>query len=595
MSRIHLLSPELANMIAAGEVVERPASVVKELIENAVDAEARDIEIRIQDAGRTLISVRDDGIGMDEADALLAFTRHATSKLSRANDLFRIRTLGFRGEALPSIAAVSKVTLQTGTGEGPGTLLRLRDNAVVEVEKSDGRKGTTVTVEELFYRTPARLKHLRSDYTELAHIVQVVSKAALAHPQIRMTLMVDQTVQFQSSGRGNRLEILANVYGAETARQLLPVAFQDEDFHVTGYISMISLSKANRNDMTFLLNGRNVRIPFLQSVILEAYRNLIAEGRFPLVLLVIEAEPSLVDVNVHPAKHEIRLSKDDALTKLTRAGITQALRQATMAPRVSMTKKETMPVPQNWDHVLWSQEAPNPYQTQESTELSVEKQVHHELEEATLSYEADSSTASNFQRLPPLFPVGQIHGTYIVAQSPEGFYLIDQHAAAERIHFEQFSKAFDQLTQTISWQPLLVPLVLELSYHDATWMSERLSFLRDIGIQAEFFGNNALRILAVPTWMQQVDVARYVEMMVNQLKEQQTITLPALRASALETLSCKASIKANHPLNQSSMEALLNELRQCDNPFTCPHGRPTMIYYSTYELERLFRRVGKVI
>ncbi len=595
MSRIHLLTPELANMIAAGEVVERPASVVKELVENAVDAEARDIEIRIQDAGRTLISVRDDGIGMDEADALLAFTRHATSKLARVHDLFRIRTLGFRGEALPSIAAVSKVTLQTGTGEGPGTLLRLQDNAIVAVEKSDGRKGTTVVVEELFYRTPARLKHLRSDYTELAHIVQVVTKAALAHPHIRLTLIVDQSVQFQSSGRGNRLEILANVYGAETARQLLPIEFHDEDFQVSGYISMSSLSKATRNDMTFLLNGRHVRIPFLQSVILEAYRNLIAEGRFPLVLFIIETDPSLVEVNVHPAKHEIRLSKDDSLSQLVRKGISQALRQATMAPHVSLAKKESMPVPQNWDYVLWNQEAPNPYQTQESTEPSVENPVHLRVQEADEPYQTEPIPFSQPQRLPPLFPVGQIHGTYVVAQSPEGFYLIDQHAAAERINFERFSKAFEQQTHEVSWQPLLVPLVLELSYHDVTWMSERLSYLRDIGIQAEIFGNNALRILAVPAWMQQVDVALYVEMMVHQLKEQQTITLKTLRAAALETLSCKASIKANQALNHASMEALLAELRQCDNPFTCPHGRPTMIYYSTYEVERLFRRVGKVL
>ena len=339
MSKIAVLSPALANMIAAGEVVERPSSIVKELVENSIDANSKEVEIRIKDAGRSLIFVRDDGDGMDKEDVLLAFTRHATSKIKNERDLFRIGSLGFRGEALPSIAAVSKVTLKSSQGKN-GWQVYVEETSIKDIQPSDARKGTEIEVKELFYNTPARLKHLKSDQTELGNIIDVTNKIALAHPNVRIKLYNEDKLVFQTSGNGNVLEIIATIYGYETAKNMIPVEAENMDFKISGFVSKFNISKASRKYMVTILNGRSVRMLSTQNSIVSAYRNYIPSDRYPIAILNIESDFQLVDVNVHPSKNEVRLSKEESLSDLVEKEILASLKKAYMVPEVKAKEKK---------------------------------------------------------------------------------------------------------------------------------------------------------------------------------------------------------------------------------------------------------------
>ncbi len=583
MGKIQVLDASLANMIAAGEVVERPSSVVKELLENSIDAEAREIEIRVFGAGRDKIIVKDDGYGMIKEDVLLAFTRHATSKIKTKKDLFNIGTLGFRGEALPSIAAVSKVTLQSCTKDNTGWKVRAENAIVVTVEPSDGRVGTTVTAEELFYNTPARLKHLRNDNTEIANIVDVVTKIALGYPNVKLKLFIDNKEVFQSSGRNNVLEIIADVFGIETARNMLKVDFKDNDFHVSGYISKFNIHKASRRYMTFLLNNRNVKIPLIQSMIKEAYLNYIPVDRYPVTLLNIEVDPRLVDVNVHPAKHEVRLSKDESLAKLVKENIKIALDEATMIPKVEVAKKEVFRPTLDLDSYISEEPlltSPINQSTDESRMIKNEEPVFH-FEEPKVEVKE--------RKINKMRPIGQIHGTYIVAESVDGFYLIDQHAAMERINFEKLSVI---MQNQIIMNDLLLPKVIELSFREVQILKDRLDMLEGVGIKCEIFGNNAIRVISIPVWMNNLDVDYYISEMTNQIISNSNINVFSLRSHAISTMACKMSLKANHSITIDEQQELIDNLMKCSNPHSCPHGRPTMIFYSEYELEKLFKRAG---
>lgn len=589
MSKVHLLSQSISNMIAAGEVVERPSSVVKELVENAIDAKARHIDIVIKDAGRTLIKVIDDGIGMDKEDALLALKRHATSKILDERDLFNISTLGFRGEALPSIAAVSHLVLTTSTGNNVGTKVEVVNSNEIKVENAPLRKGTEIEVNELFYNTPARLKYLKSDTTEFAQIHDVVVHIALGYPNIIFTLIHNDKVVFKTNGNGNVLEIIAEIYGKETARNMKKLTCENYDFKVEGYISKIQINRANRYSMITLLNGRYVRMLQVNNALIEAYKTYLPDDRYPITVLNIEVDPSLVDINVHPSKHEVRLSKEKDLVNLIKENTLLTLKEELLTPSISKTPKEkeiVLTPSLNFDSENFftkeevkvvKEELPLIIEEKEEVEVKINKEdikqvIQEEIKEPT------------YFRV-----IGQYHGTYILCEFDDGLYIIDQHAAAERINFEKYSRLLGTTTSSIK---LLVPLLLDYTYNEIKQIEENKNVLETLGIYFESFSNSNIRISEVPSYFMDVNMEVYVRDVMEMILNKSKVSSLDIRLNAIATIACKASIKANHSLNTLDMQNLIKNLLKCENPNTCPHGRPTMLKYTNYELEKFFKRAG---
>ena len=589
MSKVHLLSQSISNMIAAGEVVERPSSVVKELVENAIDAKARHIDIVIKDAGRTLIKVIDDGIGMDKEDALLALKRHATSKILDERDLFNISTLGFRGEALPSIAAVSHLVLTTSTGNNVGTKVEVVNSNEIKVENAPLRKGTEIEVNELFYNTPARLKYLKSDTTEFAQIHDVVVHIALGYPNIIFTLIHNDKVVFKTNGNGNVLEIIAEIYGKETARIMKKLTCENYDFKVEGYISKIQINRANRYSMITLLNGRYVRMLQVNNALIEAYKTYLPDDRYPITVLNIEVDPSLVDINVHPSKHEVRLSKEKDLVNLIKENTLLTLKEELLTPSISKTPKEkeiVLTPSLNFDSENFftkeevkvvKEELPLIIEEKEEVEVKINKEdikqvIQEEMKEPT------------YFRV-----IGQYHGTYILCEFDDGLYIIDQHAAAERINFEKYSRLLGTTSSSIK---LLVPLLLDYTYNEIKQIEENKNVLETLGIYFESFSNSNIRISEVPSYFMDVNMEVYVRDVIEMILNKSKVSSLDIRLNAIATIACKASIKANHSLNTLDMQNLIKNLLKCENPNTCPHGRPTMLKYTNYELEKFFKRAG---
>ena len=589
MSKVHLLSQNISNMIAAGEVVERPSSVVKELVENAIDAKACHIDIVIKDAGRTLIKVIDDGIGMDKDDALLALKRHATSKILDERDLFNISTLGFRGEALPSIAAVSHLVLTTSTGNNVGTRVEVVNSDEIKVENAPLRKGTEIEVNELFYNTPARLKYLKSDTTEFAQIHDVVVHIALGYPNIIFTLIHNDKVVFKTNGNGNVLEIIAEIYGKETARNMKKLTCEDYDFKVEGYISKIQINRANRYSMITLLNGRYVRMLQVNNALIEAYKTYLPDDRYPITVLNIEVDPSLVDINVHPSKHEVRLSKEKELINLIKEKTLLTLKEELLTPSISKTPKEkeiVLTPSLNFDSENFftkeeikvvKEELPLIIEEKEEVEVKINKEdIKQVIKEEIIE--------------PTYFRViGQYHGTYILCEFDDGLYIIDQHAAAERINFEKYSRLLGTTSSSIK---LLVPLLLDYTYNEIKQIEENKNVLETLGIYFESFSNSNIRISEVPSYFMDVNMEVYVRDVIEMLLNKSKVSSLDIRLNAIATIACKASIKANHALNTLDMQNLIKNLLKCENPNTCPHGRPTMLKYKNYELEKFFKRAG---
>ena len=591
MNKVHLLSQNISNMIAAGEVVERPSSVVKELVENAIDAKATHIDIVIKDAGRTLIKVIDDGVGMDKEDAVLALKRHATSKIYDEKDLFNISTLGFRGEALPSIAAVSHLVLTTSTGENVGTRVEVSGSEIVSIENAPLRKGTEIEVNELFYNTPARLKYLKSDNTEFAQIHDVVVHIALGYPHIIFTLHHNDKVVFKTNGNGNVLEIIAELYGKETARNMKKVEFKNYDFEVNGYVSKIQINRANRYSMITLLNGRYVRMLQVNNAIVEAYRTYLPEDRYPISVLNIEVDPSLVDINVHPSKHEVRLSKEKELVALIKENVINALKEDLQTPSIVKKPKEkeiilTPTLNLDSENFFTKEEIINPPKQEE---LLILKEDEKEIDTVEVEKEEIKPKEEPTNNLVYFRVIGQYHGTYILCEFDEGLYIIDQHAAAERINFEKYSRLLGTTSSSI---PLLVPLLLEYTYNEIKQIEENKNVLETLGIYFESFSNTSIRISEVPSYFVDIDLEVYIKDVIEMLLNKVKVSSLDIRLNAIATIACKASIKANHALSNDDMSNLIKNLLKCENPNTCPHGRPTMLKYTNYELEKFFKRAG---
>ncbi|MDR0121745.1 DNA mismatch repair endonuclease MutL [Bacillus pumilus] len=632
MAKIIQLSDDLSNKIAAGEVVERPASVVKELMENAIDASSTVIEIDVEEAGLSSIRMIDNGVGIDAEDCKLAFQRHATSKIKDENDLFRVRTLGFRGEALPSIASVSHLEMKTSTGEGAGTHLVLQGGKIISEKKTSSRRGTEIVVTNLFYNTPARLKYMKTVHTELGNISDVVNRIALAHPEVSIRLRHQGKVLLQTNGNGDVRHVLAAIYGTAVAKKMVPLHVQSLDFEVKGYISLPEVTRASRNYMSSVVNGRYVKHFPLVKAVHEGYHTLLPIGRHPITFIEMKMDPILVDVNVHPSKLEVRLSKEQELHELIKQGIKDVFQKQQLIPSASVPKKAPMPAikneqqsltfdakkgnlspaetplsyqPEPLESVLYETShteaygMPNQEKTEPSSPVFYEEasseRVQLEESAASLEYEEselreDAAEAiSENERVPVMYPIGQMHGTYILAQNERGLYIIDQHAAQERIKYEYYREKVGEIKQEV--QEMLVPLTFHYSKNDMLIIEEHKEILTKVGVFLEPFGSGSYIVRSHPQWFPKGEEAELIEEIIEQVLDEKRVDIKKLREEAAIMMSCKGSIKANRHLRNDEIKALLDELRQTKDPFTCPHGRPIIIHHSTYEMEKMFKRV----
>ena len=582
MSNIKVMSETLANKIAAGEVVERPANVVKELVENSLDAKSKSIKIELKDAGTSLIKVTDDGKGMNEEDAKNCFKRHATSKIFNLDDLFFITSLGFRGEALPSIASVSKVIMLTSEGE-TGSKIEIHGGKLITAEKSPSRKGTSVEVRDLFYNTPPRLKYLKTESTELSNTALFIEKIALAHPNVAFNLINNGKTIINTSGSGKLLKVIHELYGSLTSKNMLELKGLNDDYEVSGFISKPTTLKGTRNYMTMIVNGRVVKNIDLNRIINDIYREYKPEGKYPVVALHINTDPTLIDVNIHPTKQDIKFSKFTALEEVLTTEIKKALKSTILIPKVEIKE-----IKSNNEISI-----PKEYIIPPEKSLSVKdnqkilSSLFEDTEQAALDFkEADS----DIKKL-DLYPCGLVLGTYIVAQNDEGMYLIDQHAAEERINYEKILNALknDQLRVT----DLLIPSVFEYSSSDYLVLKEKMHILTELGFKIEEFGINTISVQSHPTWLiedkEEESTRKIIDLVISLPKK---FEKSKFNESIAHTLACKMSVKGNTNICTEEMQILMDKLVLCDNPYNCPHGRPTIITFTKYELKKMFKRVS---
>lgn len=604
MQKIKQLDDILANKIAAGEVIERPANVVKELVENSIDANSNKIDVIIEEGGLNLIQVIDNGEGMVKEDALLCFSRHATSKIKDDQDLFCIQTLGFRGEAIPSIASISNFELKTSTGE-KGTTVIYQYGKFISCDESDSKKGTDIKVKKLFQNVPARLKYIRSINAEFANIQTYLERLSLSHPDISFTLINNGKIVYKTNGNGNLLEVISNIYGLNVAKNMIPVNFEDDEFIISGFISKIDINRASKNHIVTMVNSRVVKNKITTDSINNAYRRYLIDKRFPIAIVNIEIDPFLVDVNVHPSKLEVRFSKEYKLKDLVYQGISDALSKVnlTYSPSVTNSRPKFVPDLQQMDFEFKYDEQSNDEKIE--NENILDKRIYQEtilenqintINESKKEYIVpDKQTIESKLEPKPkimkkkLLVKGQIHGSYIICEDETGMYIVDQHAGQERINYEYYLEKYANLD--LSMRDLLVPITLEYPMSEFLIIEERKQILAKLGINLEIFGDNGYVIKQLPMWMQNINEHVFIEDMVTQLLHDNKVDVIKLQEHAIATLSCKASLKANTHLSQEGMQNLIDNLMCCDNPYVCPHGRPTIIYYSTYEIEKLFKRV----
>ncbi|TVP95177.1 MAG: DNA mismatch repair endonuclease MutL [Acholeplasmatales bacterium] len=582
MGKIRQLDESLANMIAAGEVVENMASVIKELLENALDAGAKNIDIHVANYGLKEIRVEDDGEGMDSEDLQLAFKRHATSKIRAHHDLHHIVTLGFRGEALPSIASVSALTIESSTGTTEGRRMTLKNGKVIEDRPAPPRRGTTILVKDLFYNTPARLKHLRSEQREFAAMVETVQHAALSHSAVRFSMQHNGQSVLNTTGRGDVLQVLHAIYDKHTVQHMRHFSGKNAYFSIEGYAGLPTLTRSTRKHITLVCNQRPIRNVAVSSTILDAYKSYLPIQKFPVVHLEIKTDPLLIDVNIHPQKQEIKLSEITSLKQLMLETFATMFKHEQLIPDV---RKSPEP---RFSHPKLSYQATSPHEAM--------PHVVEENDASNTQHDERASTDLNVEpspkrriRLPDFEYVGQALGTYLIFQNDEGLHLIDQHAAAERIRYEAYLQAMSRPSPTI--RMLLLPLPISLGADEReAFRGQAASHLKHFGITiVEEDGQLALQ--EVPYWFPEGQEEHYTDQVMAAIQEGLTPDKATLLDKLAIDLACKHSIKANHHLTRSEIDRLMHDLDQTHNPFTCPHGRPVIIRLSIQELERFFKRV----
>ena len=626
MAEIHELSAVLADQIAAGEVVERPASVVKELVENALDAKAAQITIETKEAGLEMIRVTDDGEGIEADDVETAFKRHATSKITSREDLFRVATLGFRGEALPSIASVSDVVLMTAhASDETGTTIHIKGGKIVSNDASQLRNGTQITVSDLFFNTPARLKYLSSLATELSHVSDIVNRLALSHSDVAFVLKNNGKTLLKTAGNGNQKQTFSAIYGVKAAAKMISFNAKDLDFEVDGMVSYPELTRSNRNGISLLINGRYIRNFKLTKAVLNGYGSKLMVGRFPYAVINIRLDPLLCDVNVHPTKQEVRISKEPQLEKLISEGIFARLSQENLIPNAVKNlnhSKRTGFSGEQTDLLEKSPKYKGPVSAEvtaalvgeslddrldgkqnvlakdvrpiviskrtdlEKAELKIWDQKY--VQKKTSVKDQEISAESSKKRFPELRYIGQMHGTYLFAESADGLYIIDQHAAQERCKYEYYRTEIGNVSS--NQQRLLVPIVLTYPTTDALKIEENLDKLANLGIELEDFGKNTYILRQHPTWFKQGE-EEIVREMIDMFLNDDKLTVAKFREKTAIMMSCKRSIKANHHLEEEQAKVLLKKLSACENPFNCPHGRPVLVHFTSKDMEHMFKRI----
>lgn len=657
MARIHQLDEHLSNMIAAGEVVERPSGIVKELVENSIDAKAKHIEIQILQGGIDCITIIDDGCGMDAQDATLAFERHATSKIQAVDDLWKISTMGFRGEALPSIASVSQVTLRTNDGIDSSEVI-IYYGTLKSARPCGTPKGTMLEVRNLFQKTPARFKHLKSPQYEFSLISDVVQKFAISHPNIGFELSHDGRSVFKTKGNGNLREVLMQIYGRDGAKTAIELHGQDLDYTIRGYALQPQFQRATKYYVLLYINGRMIRNYHLQKAVMDAYAPYMPKDRYPIAVINMEMDAQLVDVNVHPSKWEIRLSKEKQLEKLLYQTIKAALMQDMEVPNIQArkeNKKEKIEIQElqftyprdqevkklhtevNDSFVHYDgkpkqtiteesrvqvdkvepQEAPVEAEKQESVdkkqelseskssdtqapikdqviEVSTTKQAETlfkdiaPIQEVVMKAEQEPASESINPSLPQLHVIGQFHNSYILAEGEKGLYIIDQHAAQERYHYEMIQKQI--LSGVKDTQPLLIPVTVETTMSAVSRIDDLNALLEQVGIHFEVFGNTTLLCRELPIWLKDTKEEAFLQDMIDLWQKDDEISLDKLRKHTIATMACHSSIRFHRSLTMEEMKQVILDLGKCEQPFHCPHGRPTLICYEDKDLIHDFER-----
>lgn len=595
------LDQKTANLIAAGEVVERPASVVKELVENAIDADAKNIKIKLRDAGLKEIIVSDDGMGMDFVDAKLAIEPHATSKIKDGNDLFRINTLGFRGEALPSIAAVSHFTLKTSDNGVKGIMYSVRGGAIVSEAVVACSKGTEITVRNLFYNTPARLQNLQSQSSELGNISDYITKIAQANPHISFTLTNNDREILKTYGNNDVREVILATYGSEVARNLIKINGKNIYFEIDGYISNLNITRSSKNHINIIVNNRIIRNFQIVNAICKGYDDLLMTGKYPIVVLNIKVDPGMVDVNVHPAKLEIRFANESDLYDLIISTISQKLNNVNLIVGTQEDEKTNDNIYlegyNNKDSSFSFNEFP--FAEDEDSEVlefdnllfesnNLNEKPQYLEQQYTFFYD-EITTDQKENKIPQLSYIGQLFGTYILTQANDTFYIIDQHAAAERINFEKILKELKKDTQ--QFYELLIPFKLDFTVSEKLLIGEKLTEIQNLGIEIEDFGGNSIMVRKIPNWIPKNNKEGFVEEIISHIINNQKQEKHEFLLNLAKDLACKRSIKANEYHNAEEINYLLYELANTENPYTCPHGRPVIIKYSKYEIEKWFKRI----
>ncbi len=563
MSIIKQMDHKLANMIAAGEVVDRPASVVKELIENSIDAEASIISIEVFDMGMKSIIVTDNGSGMDFLDAHLAFDRHATSKILEKSDLGHIKTLGFRGEALAAIASVSKVVLKTKQDQSEGIEVVYHGGHHISDGSATLNTGTIVSVFDLFYNTPARFKYIKSEYAERAAIIDIFDRLALAHPEIRCSLSIDGKRVKDTFGTNDFYSLIDQIYGAKMTNDMTVFSHEVQKVKITGYLLNPQISRSRKKDISIFINGRYIKNYKLVQSVVDGYHSFLMIGKYPIALIHLEMDPSLLDVNVHPQKYEVKFVNESILAYHIETYVKQALME------------KTHQIPEAINRIMKPED-----ETYTPLNIHFGESL---IDEAKPLYQ--SNTNENTSKLPDMDYIGVFSGTYILFQNNDGLYLMDQHAAAERIRYEHYFQSLAHPNQTV--KHLLFPIQLQLTTEDIEVIKNHQKQMNNYN----FYFNEANELTGLPVWLNDSEIEIAIEAMVSMLTEKDTIDLAILRDRLAKDISCKGAIKANKSLSISEINTIVKNLRECKNPYTCPHGRPTLIKLSHHDIERMFMRI----
>lgn len=591
MGKIEKMSTSLANLIAAGEVVERPSSVVKELVENSIDANSKSITIYLKNGGLDYINIVDDGDGMDEDDVLMAFIPHATSKIKNEYDLLRILTLGFRGEAIASIASVSTMTITSSVDGVKGYSCTYKAGSKIESEVTHSNKGTSVIVKGLFFNTPARLKYMKSAKSELASIMFYIDRISMSKPSLRFSVYHDDKLIFQTTGSNSYKTLIGEIYGVEAAKNVIESSYIADGYKTHLVLVKPSIYRSNKLEITMICNGRYVKNYNITNAVVDGFHTYLPIGKYPIVILYFDIDPLLVDVNVHPTKTEIKISNEEELCMRLKDEIIKALMSTTHIPEREINKKESYLKQTIFDNIYSLNENTTEYISNDKEEKTVinNEKIKTYMENKLVETKIEQIPKPIESHFPHMEYVGTIFGTYLIFQGIYSIYLVDQHAAQERYNYEKYYELLGNPNQPTT--ELLIPISIHFTKEEALYIDSNIDEFLKIGFRLESLGNNDYVIREIPLWAKLDEADSLVYEILSLLINNKKIDIIHFRDNIAKQISCKASIKANHQLSRIEIDSLMKNLDTCKNPFTCPHGRPTIIELSQKDLEKMFERI----